>query len=134
MTKQKGLFLASFLLVAGTVLYEWVKMLVTDTTAQWPHYLAVIFLGVVVLLYVKSFAKAVVALGAYLVLAFFDLFWLTADNYFQPYLVGIGPLELWMPSMQPIALGLFIAYGALNFNVLINIYLDYKESRSKPRT
>lgn len=133
MTKPKALYFVSLLLTAITLTYAWVRMIISDIVPQWQHYLTLLLFGVLVFLCFRSFAKAVVGLGTYLLLATFDLLWIVAGNYYQTHLIKIGSLQLSSPPIQPMALLLLVVYGALNFNTLIEIYLDYKEAKNKPR-
>jgi hypothetical protein len=45
--------------------------------------------------------------------------------------ISIGGLQIPLPNMNGLALLLFILYFALNFGTLIEIQLDYKESKGK---
>jgi len=45
--------------------------------------------------------------------------------------IGIGSLQLGMPSFQVIPFLIFILYAILNFDQLGEMYLDYKEAKEK---
>ncbi len=125
MTKQKILRSIPLAIIAGLLIYCWITILATDTLATWRHYVALGLFPVLILLYFKSFTLTVIGTGLYLLLATLNVLSITAEisaGWFR-----IGPVET--PHVQLLSLGLLILFLILNFDTLINIYLDYKESK-----
>ena len=125
MTKQKILLLIPLTIISGLLIYSWTTILLTDIIATWQHYLALGLYAVLVFLYFKSFTKTLIATGLYLLLATFNVFSITpgiSESWFK--IFGIET-----PHFQPLSLGILILYFILNFDTLVNIYLDYKETK-----
>ena len=131
--KRKVFFLIPFAIVIAILLNTWFVLL-TDEFAEIhvTQYLGfILFVPVMYLLYKdRSCKKALLALGLYLLLATFCV-----ANIF-PYVIGrmsfeISGVKIPLPNINGLALLLFIFYFALNFGTLIEIQLDYKESKGK---
>ena len=91
MTKQKILLLIPLAIIAGLLIYSWATILLTDITATWQHYVALgLFVGLICL-YFKSFNRAILATGLYLLMATCNAFSMTpaiSTSWFQ-----IGSIE-----------------------------------------
>jgi len=79
----------------------------------------------------KDWKKAVLATGFYLLIGTCNLLSLTPSILTNSYGLRITSVEIWTPSFQLLSFGIFILYGILNFDTLVNIYLDYKEAKNK---
>ena len=132
--KRKVLFFIPFVIVVAFLLNTWFVLLTNEfAEIHITHYLGfILFIPVLYFLYKdRSCKKALLALGLFLVLATFFV-----ANIF-PYVmwgkvsIGIGGLQIPLPNINGLALLLFILYFALNFGTLIEIQLDYKESKGK---
>lgn len=132
--KRKVLFFIPLIIVVALLLNTWFVLLTNEyAEIHITHYLGfILFIPVLYLLYKdRSCKKALLALGLFLVLATFCV-----ANIF-PYVIwgkmsiSIGELQIPLPNMNGLALLLFIVYFALNFGTLIEIQLDYKESKGK---
>ena len=127
MTKKRKKIIQSFpfLIICGIMLYSWGEFPFTKYIATWRHYLA---LGLVILnaiLYFVRFREAIALTGAILIIATFNLLsFTTAINTFQ-----LNFLRISTPDMQLSSLLLLILYGFLNFDFLIEWYLDYQEAK-----
>ncbi|HEY1113633.1 MAG TPA: hypothetical protein VGE66_08720 [Chitinophagaceae bacterium] len=130
MKKQKQLFLISLLSLAGLLTYTWTVLLFTDPLATWRHYIGLMLFAVVLFLYTRNFAKAVVATGIYLILATCNLLALTPSITTTRFGLNIGPDGLYTPPFQLLSLGIFIAYFFINLKALIHIQLDYQEAKA----
>ena len=127
MTKKKILLLIPLIIISGLLIYCWTTIMLTDRIPSWQHYLALGFFVAVVILFFKSFTKAALALGLYLLLATFNFFSMTADINDTWFI--IGGIEL--PHFQSMGLGLLVLFLILNYDTLVNIYLDYKEAKAQ---
>ena len=131
--KRKIFFLIPFVIVIALLLNTWFVLFTNEFAAiHATHYLGfILFIPVLYLLYKdRTFKKALLALGLFLVLATFCI-----ANIF-PYVIGrmsleISGVKIPIPNINGLALLLFILYFALNFGTLIEIQLDYKESKGK---
>lgn len=132
--KRKVLFFIPLVIVVALLLNTWFVLLTNEfAEIHFTHYLGfILFIPVLYFLYKdRSCKKALLALGLFLVFATFCI-----ANIF-PYVIwgkmsiSIGELKLPLPNMNGLALLLFIVYFALNFGTLIEIQLDYKESKGK---
>jgi hypothetical protein len=130
MQKQKVLFFIPLLIIVGLLIDTWVEIFFTDTMASWRHYTALILFAVIIFLYLQSFTKAVLATGAFLILATCNLLGLTATITTTKFGLNIGPDGIYTPSFQLLSLGIFLLYFFLNIDTLINIQLDYKEAKA----
>lgn len=129
MSKQKILLLISLALIAGLLIYCWIIILFTNINATWRHYLAfLLFIGLIFLFY-KSLTKAVLGTGLYLIIGTCNFLALTPSITTNSYGIRIGSLELETPTFQLLSFGLLLLFFILNFDTLINIYLDYKERK-----
>lgn len=131
--KRKVLFFIPLVIVVALLLNTWFVLLTNEfTEIHFTHYLGfILFVPVLYLLYKdRSCKKSLLALGLFLVLATFCV-----ANIF-PYVIGrmsleISGVKIPIPNINGLALLLFILYFALNFGTLIEIQLDYKESKGK---
>jgi len=124
-TKHKILLLIPLAIITGLLIYSWTMFLLTDIAATWRHYLALGLFAVLVYLYFKSLTKTVVATGIYLLLATLNALSMTPEiitGWFR-----IGSIET--PHFQLLSLGFLVLFLVLNFDTMINMYLDYKESK-----
>jgi hypothetical protein len=127
MSKKKILFLIPFLLVAGFMFYCWMTILTSDIIATWRHYIGLVLFAAVVVFFFKNFAKAVIGLGIFLILATFNALALTPT--ITASWINIG--ELATPPVQLLSLGMLVLYFVLNMDTLIDIQLDYKEAKEQ---
>ncbi len=125
MTRQKILVLIPLVIVAGLLIYCWTIILLTDTLATWRHYVGLGLFLILIFFYFKSYKLTAIGTGIYLLLATFNVLAMTAE--INTSWLRIGPVET--PPVQLLSLGLFILFAILNFDLLIDIYLDYKEGK-----
>lgn len=128
MHKQKILIFTPLLSVAGLLLYCWTTFLLSETLATWKHYVGLLLFIPLVLLFFKSLPKVTIGLGIYLLLATFNL--LAIMPAITTTWLNIGSSGLYTPPVQLSSLGLFILYFIMNLDSLINIHLDYKETKA----
>ena len=123
-TKNYLLLLVPYLTVLVVMAVSWKDFVFAGYAPRWQHTAAVVgFLIVTDCLEIK-FDIGLIALGCFLVLGTFNVFsfttgihsfWIISDKY--------------CPRLQPESLGILVIYGFCNFDVLVEIYLDYKEAR-----
>ncbi|MES1221708.1 MAG: hypothetical protein ABUT20_39790 [Bacteroidota bacterium] len=130
MTKQKVFILIPLAIIIGFLIYSWFTFLFTDLLATWRHYLAVGLFAIVIFLFFKNPAKAIIATIIYLLIGTSNLLALTPSITSGSYGLKIGPAEIWTPAFQPLSFGILILFCILNFDSLVNIYLDYKEAKN----
>jgi hypothetical protein len=113
--------------------YTWAIFIFTEYYPHITNYLGlVLFVPVLYFLYKdKTFKKALLATGIYLILVIFciaNIFTYTPTGQWR---IGIAGVMIPVLYMNPIAILMFILYGILNFGSLVEMHLDYKESKSK---
>lgn len=125
MTRKKLFLSIPLVIVAGLLIYCWAIILSTDILATWRHYIGLGLFLILILLYFKSTALTIVGTGVYLLLATFNVLSITA--VITTHWVRIGPVQT--PPVQLLSFGHFILFAILNFDQMIEIYLDFKEAR-----
>ena len=132
--KRKVLFFIPLVVVVALLLNTWFVLLTNEfAEIHLTQYLGfILFVPVLYLLYKdRSCKKALLALGLYLLLATFCVANIFPYNIWSKMSITFSGLEIPLPSMNGISLLLFILYFALNLGTLIEIQLDYKESKGK---
>jgi hypothetical protein len=133
MTKQRIQILIPLSIVAGLLIYSWVIILFTVVLATWRNYIGLLLFLPLPYLYFKNLKLAILSTGIILIAGTLNLFTLTPSVQTSSYGVKIVSFEIWTPELQLPALGILVLYFCLNFNSLINIYLDYQERREKKK-
>lgn len=128
MTKKKILLLIPLLIIGGLISYTWITLIAEGFIPIWRHYIALALFAVLIFLFIKNFTKAVLATAVYLILGTCNLLTLTVSTVWNSYGIHVGSAEIWTPSFQLPSFGLLVLFGVLNFDILTNIYLDYKEA------
>jgi hypothetical protein len=127
MSKKKISFLIPFFLIAGLLLYCWTKILAGEYLATWRHYVGLLLFVGIALLFFKDFAKSVIGLGVFLLLATFNA--LAVTPAITTSWLNFGGLST--PPVQLLSLGILALYLVLNMGTLIDIHLDYKEAKAE---
>ena len=112
--------------------YTWFLFISGKNSPYITNYLGLIlFVPVLYMLYKdKTCKKALLALGVYLILATFYLANITIYMGVSMSITLFG-FEIPLPPMNFSALLLLILYFVLNIGTLIELQLDYKESKGK---
>lgn len=129
--RQKLLSLLPFITLCIIMLYTCVEILLTEYAASWRHYLAMILLFSNGILYFKRYRMSVVFTGIILLLTTFDLlaFFSVVKTYYWS--VNIAGMSISTPGVQIVPLVILIIYSCVNFNLLIDCYIDYKEMKGR---
>jgi hypothetical protein len=129
--KQKILASISLIIIFCIIAYTWGVILFTDILATWRHYVGLILFIPLPWLLIKNVKLAIKATGIYLILGILNLLTLTPDIVGNTFGIGQGSLQLSTPSFNLLSFGLFVLYCILNFETLVNMYLDYREQKQK---
>ena len=129
MTKRKLLLLIPLAIIAGFLIYTWTNILFMGFDSNWRHYVALGLFVLLIYLYFKSFKKAILATGLYLLIGTCNLLTLTPSVTTDSYGIRIASLEIATPMFQLLSFGILVLYSILNFDTLVDIYLDYKEAK-----
>jgi hypothetical protein len=129
MSKEKKLHLSILIIIGGILLYCWSIILFTEIEATWRHYLAIILFIPLLILFKRDFKKDVLFTGVYLILGTCNLLTLTPSVTSNSYGVRIGSVEVWTPTFQLYSFLILILFFMINFNTLVNYYLDYQDSK-----
>ena len=125
MTRQKIFISIPLAIAAGLLIYSWTIFLLTEALASWRHYVGLVLFFVLTLFYFKSYKFTIVGTGIYFLLATFNMLSMTAE--ITTSWLSIGPVRT--PPIQLLSFGLFILFAVLNLDPLIEIYLDYMDSK-----
>jgi cell division protein FtsW (lipid II flippase) len=125
MTRQRFFLYIPLTIVVGLLIYCWTIIISTDVLATWRHYVGLGLFLFLMFFFIQSFKLAAIGTGFYLLLATFNVLSITAET--STSWLRIGPIET--PPIQLLSLGIFILFAILNFDSLIDSYLDYKESK-----
>ncbi|OQP66737.1 hypothetical protein A4R26_13275 [Niastella populi] len=130
--KRKILFYIPLIITGCMLAYIWFLFISGKNNPYITNYLGLIlFVPVLYLLYKdKTCKKALLALGVYLILATFYLANITIYMGVSMSITLFG-IEIPLPPMNFSALLLLILYFVLNIGTLIELQLDYKESKGK---
>lgn len=115
-----------FLIISLIVLYTWFQIITTEYIATWRHYVALALVVINVGLYFVRYKQAVLLTGIILILATVNL--LSFFTIIQT--SGLTIMGVSTPEIQLKSLLLLVIYCAINFNLLMNWYLDMKEERA----
>lgn len=126
MTKQKLLSIIPMAIVTGLMIHCWIIILFTDVSPEWRHYLGLTLWLVLIFLYLKTYRWAILATGIYLLLATCNV--LAMTPVISTSWLTIGPVCT--PPVQGLSLILFVLYAVLNIEVLIDMSLQLKKSRT----
>lgn len=123
--KKKIINVIPYLIAALVLLYCWINIIVTDNAATLRHYITLVLMLANSILYFKSYKWAVLFTGVILLLATVNLLTLYAAT--QTFYIAIAGVQ--MPEIQYWSLLLLVVYGVINYNRLVDWYLDYREGR-----
>jgi len=128
MTKRNLFTLIPLTLIAGSLVYSWVVFFTTPYGATWRQYVALALFVAPCLLFFVDYKKAVIDTLIYLLSGVFNVlsmqstvtvFTINFFGYDNPVYINLLSLVL-----------LILAF-CLNFNTLVNMYLDFKEKKDK---
>lgn len=116
-----------FLIISLVVLYTWFEIITTEYIATWRHYVALALVAINAVLYFMRYKPAVLITGLILILATINLL-----SFFTIIRTsGLTIMGVSTPEIQLRSLLLLVIYCVINFNLLINWYLDMKEEKAK---
>ena len=132
MRKKRILLLVPIVLIACSIMYSWYVLLSEAYIPHWKHYMALAALLPVLYFYFRKddFNPALIATGLYLILGIISVLSLEPGVQTSSFSIHIG-ITISTPSINWYSFLLFIVYIACNFDNLVNMYYDYKESKGK---
>jgi hypothetical protein len=131
MLKSKILLLVILIIIGVHLAFTWTNIIFTEYVATWQHYLALIFFFPLIFFFRYEFKKAVLFTGIYLILGTCNLLALTPFITTNSFGIRIGSLELEMPTFQLYSFLLLLLFFILNFNTLVEYYLEYQDAKKK---
>jgi hypothetical protein len=131
--KRRILFFIPLIIVGAILFYSWFIFIFSDNIPSISHYLGLIFfLPILYFLFKsKTLKQPIILTGIYLVLATINILSFFPFLFTSSLKIAIGSHTLFTPGINGFALLILIIYGALNFDTLVDIYLDYKETKGK---
>ena len=127
MLKKRILPLAPFLVLAATGLYNLGEFIFTHYVTDLRHRIAFGSLAVNTCLYFFQFRPAIVATGVFLLLATFNFI----SFYVETTVRSVGIAGVFTPGVQLSMLFLLIGYVIVEFDLLVDWYLDFKERKQR---
>jgi hypothetical protein len=126
MTKQKILLAIPLVIIASLLIYTWSSILFGDNYANWQHVVGLLLFIIPAVLFFKNFKLSVLTSACFLVFGTFNLLGVTPWISSTFYWIEFKPVKIVTPSLQLVSFGLLILFCIINFQTLVNIYLDYK--------
>lgn len=118
------LVIISYYLVNG-----WVTIFKEGYVAQWQNFAGLLFFIPLPFLLFKHYKAAVLGTGIYLVLGLFRALSLTAEIS----TTSVTIVGLTISGFNWLSLGLLLLFLLLHIDILIEMQLDYKESKAKAK-
>ena len=112
-----------YVILCSIVIYTWYIFLFTEYVANWRHYLLLSLLVVNGIFYYYRFRSAIFYTGIILLLCTF--FILPPFKEIESSFINIGPVPI--PWIEFWSFLILIFYICVNFNFLIDFYLDWKD-------
>ena len=105
----------------------------SNNIPSFSHYLGMIFfLPIIYFLFKeKTLKKPIILTEGYLVLATINILSFFPFLFKSSLKIAIGSFTLYTPVINGLALLILVIYSVLNFDTLVDIYLDYKEAKGK---
>lgn len=131
--KNKIISAIPFFIISIITLYTCFEIIATDYIATVKHYVAFILILINGVSYFIRYKFSIILTGIILVLATFNL--LSCYTVTQTSSVGVnlGSTQLKTPEIQLWSLLILVFYCIINFNLLIEWYVDIKERKTKTR-
>lgn len=127
--KYRFIHAIPFLILLLVVAYTWLIFFLTNAyLATWRHFLLLILVLINSGLYYTRFRKAILLTGIILLLCTFFLLPPFKDIE-SSFIVVMG--TIYIPWIEYWSFLILITYGCVNFNLLINMYLDWKEEKKQ---
>lgn len=123
--------LIPLLIMAGCQLYTWLLVCLRFYYPTMQKGISLVLLISLFHFYFTRVRWCIVFTGLYLFLVTINCLTLTPATTALFLGFGRGENAIYTPGVQLIGLGLLVLYGVLNFDQLVEMYLDYKESRTK---
>lgn len=127
--RQKLFSLLPFIVLCVVILYTCVEIIATDYAASLRHYLAMAIMFCNGVLYFTKYRLAIIFTGIILILATFDMlaFFSVVKTYYWS--VNIADKSISTPGIQLVPLIVLVVYCLINFNLLIDCYIDYMDTK-----
>ncbi len=119
MVKQHKLFkILPYIVFSAIISYSWCKLLLNDYIPTVKHILALLLVMVNLGAYFWNYKKGLILTGVLLVIASFSLIALSVEIVSYSAFIKMGGLKVTFPSLNYLALGLFLFYCVVNFEIV----------------
>jgi hypothetical protein len=129
MSKKKILIFIPILIIAIVLILTWSDFLGGYYLPRMQHYAGLVLFLIVLILFFIDSKIALIGTGIFLMCASINLIAITTA--ISVFTINIFPLSF-LP-IQPLSLGILVIYLIVNGNLLIDIYLNYKESKGNKK-
>lgn len=85
-------------------------------------------------LYIKNLKDGILSTGVFLILGTLNFFTILPYVETTSYGITIASAKLMIPPLQLTSLGILVFYVIVNYNSLINYFLDYQEWKQKKKS
>jgi len=128
--RKKVISLIPFIIVCIIMLVNWMEIIFTTIVATWQHYVTLVLVTANAVCYFWRYKPALIGTGIILVLATFNLltFYAATNTWFFGINIGGGNFA-YTPGIQLWSLLILVLYGMVNFDRLVNWYLDAKDAK-----
>lgn len=123
--------LIPLLVIACYLVHSWIVLIAEGWSPHIQHYIAVLLFIPLVILFFKNLRLLMIWAGIYALLATFNLLTLTPDAERWSMGIHIAAFTIASPSFQSRGFLVLLTYSILNFDGLVNMYLDHKEAKTK---
>lgn len=123
--KKRILLGITILIALGFVITGWINLFRNEATAQWQHFVTIVFLLIIIYFYFTNFTKTVILTGVFFLAGTFGLLSMTAG--ISTFYFRIGPIQ--SPPLNGLSIGLLLLYLILNLDTIIDMKLDYEEKK-----
>lgn len=127
--KNKVISALPFFIISIITLYTCFEIITTDYIATIKHYITFILIAINGIIYFVRYKFSVILTGIILVLATFNLLSFYTVTQTSSVGVNLGSTQLKTPEIQLWSLLILVFYCIINFNLLIEWYVDIKEKR-----
>ncbi len=127
--KKKVLSVIPFMVVCIIIIINWYQMIFGNYAATLKHYITLLLIITNAVWYFVKYKFSILLTGTILILATFNVLTFYAETTTVAWTPLIGKVQLSTPGIQGWSFLIFLGYCIINFNMLVDWYLDFKEAK-----
>jgi hypothetical protein len=133
MTKQRVLLAIPLAIIGTLLIYSWMTFSLTDVRPTWRQFVGLGLFLPIVYMFFKNSSGTIISTAIHLLLGTINALSLTPSVTSNSYGIKMGSVEVWTPTFQLISFGILILFFIINFEAIVDRYLDYEEDRKSKR-